>query len=891
MRILFLLPLSTQRYCTRVADSVAALGALGHEVHVFTRDSTRARAADKAVLSRNPEHVDKLARQVGADRVSRLHSHVHAQPGEIDLQLDDVDRSRLASFAASFVPDGVVVADDPLIGDDPMVKGPWTRGVQASWSLRAEGKSAIIRGPGAATGCELSNAAQPLQAQWRALVASLDAASSKELARAAITRQRELLVRLLNASSSVPAAAPSSPATAAVVPGDALPAGELESIRDGDVVFGRQIWIKGWIDTRNTRIRSLLVRINASEHEVPLDSVRGDVAERLGHPDVFGFELEHPIVGEGPPLDISLALVRKDEPPLAWKQVRAWANDCVPDLHAVPILRGDLGVQRTEAGALRARGWLEVDEYPPVALDIWQAGRKLASMTAAPGGRVEIDLPLPAGTETARGLHAWVDLQGLGSVHWLRCAADAGVPVESSAKGPSILNLAPGQVLENDGQWPLEIEGPSAGSRVSVVVNGRTALVSNSFDPARPLTVPLAGCGNQLSFEVEDESGGCSKRLAWRHLSELTTAAEPAAIAMPARSTVSASASTPATADRRRVLLLRKAPSPTDELYMLAPLQPWLVRGEIELQIVDLDDDARVPVDLQAALLPGTTVLISRYVTPRWIQAITERKATLGEVFYLMDDDVAVAVDSRWLPRKYRLRMMAVAGGEFQTLLRLCDRFIATSQHLLQRYASAKTRLLEPPYLSPPRDLAHLQSPEIVVTYQGTEGHKDDLAAIAPALRAVHDAHPNVRLQIIVGNLSFFPECLRGLERCKALPPMTWTEYKAFRARDRAHIAVVPLLDTPYNRGKSIIKLHDISALGAAGVFSNCPPYDAVIEHGVNGLLVENDPLMWQKALVWLIKHPDELRRIAQAAQQTARSVGDVARLQAFWATEMGGRT
>src|SRR5690606_25827202 len=112
---------------------------------------------------------------------------------------------------------------------------------------------------------------------------------------------------------------------------------------------------------------------------------------------------------------------------------------------------------------------------------------------------------------------------------------------------------------------------------------------------------------------------------------------------------------------------------------------------------------------------------------------------------------------------------------------------------------------------------------------------------------------------------------------------------KTFRARERAHIAIAPLLDTPYNRGKSSVKLFDIAALGAVGIYTKSPPYEDVIEHSVNGLLLDNDPLLWRKALKWMIDHPNELQRMAHACQALAASRGDLARLQAHWRRSLGG--
>jgi hypothetical protein len=81
---------------------------------------------------------------------------------------------------------------------------------------------------------------------------------------------------------------------------------------------------------------------------------------------------------------------------------------------------------------------------------------------------------------------------------------------------------------------------------------------------------------------------------------------------------------------------------------------------------------------------------------------------------------------------------------------------------------------------------------------------------------------------------------------------MNWPNYVAHCRALNAHIGLVPLLDSPFNSGRSHTKVFDVARCGGVGVFSRKPPYDAVVRDAIDGLLLANDPRMWTEALVAL---------------------------------------
>jgi hypothetical protein len=329
-------------------------------------------------------------------------------------------------------------------------------------------------------------------------------------------------------------------------------------------------------------------------------------------------------------------------------------------------------------------------------------------------------------------------------------------------------------------------------------------------------------------------------------------------------------------------VLIRRESAPTDELYALSGLEPLAARGRIDLRIVDLAHDARAPGDRDALLCEGAAVVVSRYLTTPWLEALARHQGRLAGIFYLIDDDVTLAEGDGALPRRYAERMAAVAHGEFQALLHLASRLVVTSDFLARRFASPRTDLLTPPYIRPRDDLGHLDdTAEIRIEYHGTRLHAVDLDAVAEALARVHDRYPRTRFRTFMGRR--LPGALRGLARVESLPEMPWPEYRDLVASSRAHVMLAPMLGTPYNRAKSFVKVMDAARLGAAGLYSRRAPYEDVVTHGADGLLLETRAEAWHDALCGLIEAPERIRLLARGGQALARALSEANHPAAYW--------
>jgi glycosyltransferase involved in cell wall biosynthesis len=132
------------------------------------------------------------------------------------------------------------------------------------------------------------------------------------------------------------------------------------------------------------------------------------------------------------------------------------------------------------------------------------------------------------------------------------------------------------------------------------------------------------------------------------------------------------------------------------------------------------------------------------------------------------------------------------------------------------------------------------------------------LEALAGALRAVAD---RVRLHI-VGAAA--PATLAGLP----VETFPWTEDSEIGRIDAFDIGLMPLNDTPWERGKCAYKLLQVMAAGKPVIASPVGANRSAVRHEVNGLLAGTTE-QWTEAFVRLATDPALRWRMGKAARDT----------------------
>ncbi|WP_311950711.1 glycosyltransferase family protein [Halomonas piscis] len=326
---------------------------------------------------------------------------------------------------------------------------------------------------------------------------------------------------------------------------------------------------------------------------------------------------------------------------------------------------------------------------------------------------------------------------------------------------------------------------------------------------------------------------------------------------------------------RERWLVLSDGARPTEDIYFLESVAPHLRSKGHDVGRLEVRGWRWRLARWVLSRQPGTHLVLCRTLPERVLRWLERERGAFGHIRYLIDDDLAAAALDESLPAAYRERM-ARAAAQQPRLLALADEVVACSTLLAGRLHEqhGNVRVMTPPLISALPDLAHFAEDPSAgepwrIGFHGTRAHLADLARIAPALMALQRERDDTALELMLGQHA--PIELAELPRTHCPVPLSWPKFRDYQARHRIHIGLAPLLDTPFNRGKSFIKFLDIAAMGGVGVYANRAPYTEIVEHGVNGLLVDDDPDEWRRCLAWLLDHPGEARAMAQAAAETAR--------------------
>ncbi|MDP4556233.1 glycosyltransferase family 1 protein [Halomonas meridiana] len=337
-------------------------------------------------------------------------------------------------------------------------------------------------------------------------------------------------------------------------------------------------------------------------------------------------------------------------------------------------------------------------------------------------------------------------------------------------------------------------------------------------------------------------------------------------------------------------LVLSDGAKPTEDIYFLESAAPSLRQQGVGVErVVAQRFFAAARLHGRALLrrYAGANVVICRSLAPSWVSWLKRHRHWFGYIAYLIDDDIAAAAEDTALPAAYRQRMAGIAKRQ-PALLELCDEVVACSDVLAARFLPLHQRVsvLPPPLIAPLPALEHFEQPPSrqkpwQMGFHGTRAHLNDLLHITPSLWAVLNVRQDLHCEVMLGQ--YTPVALTALENNSTPEPLPWHSFRHYQASKRLHIGLAPLLQTPFNEGKSFIKFLDIAAMGGVGIYSNRYPYTEVVRHGENGLLVGDTPGEWRAALQQLLNNSEATANMAQQAAADALRVGALHHAVDFW--------
>ena len=310
----------------------------------------------------------------------------------------------------------------------------------------------------------------------------------------------------------------------------------------------------------------------------------------------------------------------------------------------------------------------------------------------------------------------------------------------------------------------------------------------------------------------------------------------------------------------RSLLILHEGLSPTLAYFEEA------IRSRFAGTICRLIDTSTSP---SLVIDGGTALVIIRFITPQWQQEIENNIDKLSRVVYFMDDDLFDPSALKALPKEYRTKIIRRSAAQHRWITEHCDDIWVSTPYLARKYAHLNPDII-PAKPSPLLLGAHQP---VKIAYHGSSSHRDEKYWLRHIIEGVLALCPQASFEIF-GEHEIY-KLYRDLPRVSVLHPMTWQNYLAYTKTHRLDIGLAPLLDSGFNLARGPVKFYDFVRMGAVGIYSNRSPYSDFIEQNVNGVLLENDPQKWIKALSVLVNTETKRSELARNAKKHAYSLAN----------------
>ena len=261
--------------------------------------------------------------------------------------------------------------------------------------------------------------------------------------------------------------------------------------------------------------------------------------------------------------------------------------------------------------------------------------------------------------------------------------------------------------------------------------------------------------------------------------------------------------------------------------------------------------------------LDDATIVFVRYMPAAWRHAIEKVRPRLRRLVVLMDDDLLDSRATRGLPLRYRLKILRLATWQRAWLTRMRAELWVSTPYLVEKYAPLGARLLAP------RPLIE-SAPRACVFCHATGSHQAELEWLRPVIEQVLAQTSEVVFELT--GTRRVARFYRDIPQVTVTPPMPWPAFRRFNLAPGRSIGLAPVLDTPFNRGRSATRFFDITRAGAVGLYTENGPCQSLVRNGVEGLLLANQPSLWATAILSLLE--DEPRRqslLAAARERVAR--------------------
>jgi len=307
-----------------------------------------------------------------------------------------------------------------------------------------------------------------------------------------------------------------------------------------------------------------------------------------------------------------------------------------------------------------------------------------------------------------------------------------------------------------------------------------------------------------------------------------------------------------------KVLFVHREPSLASARVRILQLVPHLEKLGVQcLATQHPGSAARL-----AALLAGrhgADVVVLQKKLPSAAEGLAWRSSAAPIVF-----DYDDAVMFRQQPRGGS-HGSATRARRFARACRLADAFVCGNGYLAGLCRPDGKPVLVAPSPVPldvPRAASRRSGAPVRIGWLGSPGNLDSLAMLAAPLRALASRRAIVLVVISEQSVEF-----EGVP-CEHVP---WTLARQEQALSQLDIGVMPLVDSPWTRGKCAYKLLQYMAAELPVVASPVGMNAEVVEHGRNGLLAASEAA-WEQELEGLVVDTARAGALAAEGRRTVEA-------------------
>ena len=303
------------------------------------------------------------------------------------------------------------------------------------------------------------------------------------------------------------------------------------------------------------------------------------------------------------------------------------------------------------------------------------------------------------------------------------------------------------------------------------------------------------------------------------------------------------------------VLVLQRGENPSTDYY----LRPRLVLSHEPACFADIESQPSRCALLDPEGPRSLLVIICRYVSEPWLNALDRMGDRLTRVAFFMDDDLPEMVRDPALPAAARGKAALHFADHVDRLGGLCSEVWVSTPALADSYPEASPIVLGPLPEDDPPPPAPAASRRVV--YHGTDVHPRERAFVLDVARRLAAAGSDAEVEIV--GEARLRRSAADLSNVRVIPQLPWPEHRRRQCGAPAAVCLAPLQPSRLNAARAPVKAFDAARLGAAGLYADTPPYQGYVRDGADGLLLPMDPDAWTAAIMGLLA--DSRRRLALA--------------------------